>query len=77
MIDLDSHAVSPFTVPPMSQADQLSSLPQVRKRLSQPDRPSSPPIATGDLATSLSVGGLGPAPSYETPTYDWRAGETQ
>ena len=70
LIDVDGQYVSPYNIPQMRQPVQQSSLPQDRKRPPQPVGPSS-----AELSSSGST--LGPPPSYQTPTYDWRVGTVQ
>ncbi|SRR5258706_160870 len=76
-IDLDTHSVFPYTVPPIRRADQQSSIPQVGKGVPQPAQPPGAPMAVVDRSMSSSETGLGPPPSYQTPSYDWRADRAQ
>ena len=77
MMDLNTHSVSPYAVPPVRRTDQQSNIQQVRKGVSQPPQPSGGPMATVDPVIVSNVTGLGPPPSYVTPNYDWRADEAQ
>ena len=76
-MDLNTHSVSPYAVPPIRRTDQQSSIPQVRKGVPQPAPPSGGAMAAADPAMFPSVTGLEPPPSYVAPNYDWRAGAAQ
>jgi len=66
-VDLDARPVSPYTVPPMRQAELV--LPQNGKRPPQPPQPSGIPVDTGDPLMPSITTELGPPPSYESPRY--------
>ena len=70
LIDVDGQYISPYNIPPIGQPVQQSRFPRDRKFPPQPVRPSS-----AQLSSSGSM--LGPPPSYQTPTYDWRVGTVQ
>ena len=71
LIDVDGqYVVSPYNIPPMRQPVRQSTFPQDRKLPPQPVQPSNAELSSGGSM-------LGPPPSYQTPTYDWREGTVQ
>jgi hypothetical protein len=69
LIGLEAHLDSPYTVPPMTQAERRSSLRQNRKRPPQPDVP---------MATStVGLSEWGPPPSYQSPGHDRSMGTAE
>ena len=61
--DLDAHPVSPYTVPPMTEANQQSGLPQGHKRALHPTQQPRAPMDTSHFGLSE----LEPPPSYRSP----------
>ncbi len=76
-VDLDAPSVFPYNGPLTRQADQESGIPQDLKGVPQPAGPSAAPMVTVEPSISSSEAGLEPPPSYQTPSYDWRADTSQ
>ncbi len=70
----DVPPISPYTVPPMTRADQQSRLPRDGKRPPQLAPPPGAPVDTGDPPMSSRISQLGPPPSYDSPIHGGRVG---
>ena len=71
VLDSPPVSISPYIVPPMTQADPQS---QGGKRPPQLAPPPGAPVDTGDPHMSSHVSQLGPPPSYDSPVHGWRVG---